>query len=200
MRTFSNILALFVIVLLAVSVTLNLVFIPKAIRKPAVQLQAYEKPVIINQLAEMPKTVENQLLRTELKPISEDTAGIRVYSDTIRNQDVVISFTNRVQGVLLSSKLDYKFSIPVINQVSPYGQTQVYGHDMSWPSVVKSRLYAVGGITRDRMEAGGWPNDYDRTRVQLGLFYVPGKSRFMAGYLHGFGPGRNNSFLIGYRF
>jgi len=178
MKTFSNILALFVIVLLAVSVTFNIVFIPKAIRKQGIWLQAYEKPVIINQLPEMPKHIENQILRTELKPISEDTAGIRVYSDTIKNQDVSFVFTNRVQGVLLSSKLDYKFSLPV-NMPAVINQASLAS---------RGRVYAVGAISTMPGNA-----------IQFGGIYTPRNSRLLFGYLYGTGH-QSHTILLGYKF
>lgn len=178
MKNIANILASFVLGLLLISVVLNVVFIPKAIRKPTVKLQPYEKIRIINQFTDTSKQIEKQHLINHPTLLKIDTSGIAVYSDTIISQDVDIAFTNRVQGVLLSSKLVYNLKTPQYQFVT--NQTTIKDQ--------AGRLYGVGSLS-----SGPGNNFY------LGVMYVPGHSHFMAGYLHGFGPG-THQFLIGYKF
>lgn len=178
MKQFSSTLALFVIGLLFVSIVLNVVFIPRAIRKPPVELQPYEKTVILNSSVNEPKFIVNQVIREGLTPISTDTAGNSVYTDTIRNQYVDIAFTNCVQGVLLSSKLDYTLKTPPLS-VEPLLRTI---KDRS------GRLYGVGSLSTEPANP-----------VSLGLIYVPGRSRLLLGYQYGICPG-THSIMLGYQF
>lgn len=177
MKQFSSTLALFVLALLFISVILNVVFIPKAIRKPSVQLQPYEKIRIINQF-EKEKQIEKQHLINHPTLIKTDTAGIAVYSDTVKTETVDFSFSSEVKGILLSSKLDYTLKTPAYTFAT--NQTQIKDR--------KSRFYGVGALSTGPAK-----------NFHLGVIYVPGRSRLMGGYLYGVSPG-THQFLIGYKF
>ncbi len=183
MKNFGNTLAAFVLGLLLVSLVLNVVFIPKAIRKQGVQLQAYDKPMIINQF-EPSKQLETKHLINHPTLIGVDTAGIAVYSDTLKNQDVDIVFSNRIQGTLLSSKLVYKLKTPPFQPVI-----------LTPPPInrQRGRLYMTGTleIPDSKIQI---PNEF-----KLGLLYVPGAGRLLAGYQYGVNTG-SHSITLGYKF
>ena len=174
MKNFSNILAAFVIGLLFVSMILNIVFIPKAIRKqsPVTTTETIFKTDTVF------KEVEKQVVVEVPTLIYKDTSNIAVYADTIKNQDVDIALTSRVQGVLLSSKLDYKVHIPVYN-------TQTTQQTIK---VQSGRLYGVGSLSTGLA-----------SNIHLGVIYVPGKSRAMFGYMYGISPG-THQLILGYKF
>ena len=175
MNKISSILAIFIICLLFVSIILNIVFIPKTSRKPGtITLTEY-----VNTTDTVFKIIEKQVFIEKPTIVYRDTGSVVVYRDTIHTQHVDIEFTNRVQGELLSSKLDYKLKT---FEYKPIFKQAQQGHNQ------KDRLYLVGKLQVSTEINPG-----------IGAIYIPGKPRFMAGYVYGLNH-KTHNLLIGYKF
>lgn len=166
------------------SIGLNVVYIPKTIRK---QPQIIKTETVYNtdtvyKYIENKVFIEKPTLDTVI--IHDTLVYTNVYRDTIHNQDVDIIAVSRIQGVLQSQTFEYKLKFPEITK-SEVTTTNEY---IEVPTY-KTGFYALGSLAIA-------PNN--GADLFVGLSVIT-KGRAMVAYQYGLSS-KSHMISFGYRF
>lgn len=128
------------------------------------------------------KTVEKTVFIDHPTVSTVDTAGNKIYKDTLRNQYVDIYTESSIQGVFNWQKLEYKLKFPEITH------TNTVTIEKTLPAVERYALYGLGSLSI-----------YPENRVNVNFGLAITKGRLLVGYQYGLSQ-KSHQITLGYKF